>query len=101
MEVFGDTFVPPGLQEVWARSQRCPRCVWPYLGPVVSVDQTRWLCPSCGHCWYIEHGRLRPVDPITCRGCAACARNDCIRLLQRDFPRFGAGAACEDELVPA
>jgi hypothetical protein len=100
MEVFGDTFVPPGLDHVWARGRHCPRCVWPHLRPVVSADQPRWLCPSCGHCWRVEHGHLRPVDPITCHGCAARSKGDCIRLLQTEFPRFGAGAACEDELLP-
>jgi hypothetical protein len=101
MEVFGDTFVPPGLQNVWARSQHCPRCVQPFLRPVVSVDDTRWFCPSCGKCWRVQHGRLRPVDPVTCRGCASHSRGDCIRLLQRECPRFGAGAPSEDDFVGA
>ena len=90
MEVFGDTFVPAGLNDVSRRVQRCPRCVWPYLRPVTSLDQTHWLCSSCGHCWHAEHGRLRPVDPVSCQGCVARAKADCISLLQREFPRFGA-----------
>jgi len=97
MEVFDDTFVPPGLTEVWA--QHCPRCVWPYLHPVQSLDQTRWLCSSCGHCWHLTHGRLRPVDPLTCHGCTARARRDCITVLQCEFPHFSAGTANYDELA--
>jgi hypothetical protein len=92
MELFDDTFVPPGLRDVWAGSQHCPRCVWPHLQLVPSVDQAHWLCGSCGHCWYLEHGRLRTVDPIMCRGCPTRAKSDCISLLKRDFPRFTAGA---------
>ncbi len=67
----------------------------------LGVDQARWFCPSCEHCWRVEHGRLRPVNPITCHGCAAKRRDDCIRLLQGEFPRFGAGAAGLDELIDA
>lgn len=89
MEIFGDTFIPDDLNVLWARAQRCPRCVWPYLRPVPSLDQTHWLCSSCGHCWYVQHGRLRAVDPISCHGCSARAKEDCVRLLQREFPRFG------------
>ena len=97
MEVFDETFVPPDLHEIWGRGQHCPRCVWPHLRPVTSAtDQNRWLCPSCEHCWRIEHGRLRPVDPITCHGCATRPRADCIRQFGREFPRFGAGAASDD-----
>jgi hypothetical protein len=63
------------------------------------VDQERWLCPSCDHCWKVEHGRLRPVDPVTCHGCSARAKFDCITLFQGEFPRFGAGAASDDAAV--
>jgi hypothetical protein len=96
MELFGDTFVPIELRDVWAGHHRCPRCVWPRLRPVTSVDQERWLCPSCEHCWRVEHGRLRPVDPVTCHGCAARERDDCITLMQGSFPRFCAGGASDD-----
>jgi hypothetical protein len=99
MEVFSDTFIPPGLSDVWVRAHHCPRCVWPYLHPVQSLDQAHWLCSSCGHCWRIEHGRLRPVDPVVCHGCAARTKHDCITLLQCEFPHFGAGAATDDELA--
>jgi hypothetical protein len=87
MEIFDDTFVPGGLHETWAR--HCPRCVWPYLHPVESLDGTRLLCDSCGHCWRIAHGNLRPADPVTCQGCAARPKRDCIMLMQSEFPRFG------------
>ena len=60
MEVFDDTFIPPGLGEMRFAARHCPHCVWPYLRPVHSLDESHWLCESCGHCWYIEHGRLRP-----------------------------------------
>jgi len=101
MELFDETFVPPGLEAVRGRGQRCPRCVWPYLRPVSSADQDRWLCPSCGHCWHIEQGRVRLVDPITCHGCATRPKADCIRQFQHEFPRFGAGAASDDDYVSA
>jgi hypothetical protein len=92
MEVFDDTFIPAGLRDVWAGARHCPRCVWPYLQPVASLDQARWLCTSCGHCWRIEHGALRPVDPVVCHGCAERSKRDCIALLQSEFPRFGVGS---------
>ena len=92
MEVFDDTFIPPGLGDVRFAAQHCPCCVWPYLHPVRSLDQSHLVCESCGHCWRIEHGRLRPVDPLSCHGCATRSKRDCIALLQRDVPRFGTGA---------
>jgi hypothetical protein len=87
MEVFDETFVPVGLQQVWTR--RCPRCIWPYLHPIESLDGIRLLCDSCGHCWRVVHGNLRAVDPITCQGCAARSKRDCITLVQSQYPRFG------------
>ena len=93
MEVFDDTFVPAGLSDTWTAGRHCPRCVWPYLRNVRSLDQTHLLCESCGHCWSMEHGRLRAVDPLSCHGCAARNRTDCITLLQQEFPYFAAGAA--------
>jgi hypothetical protein len=98
MEVFSDTFVPAGLGGVWAGRRQCPRCVWPTLRPVTSLDQPHWLCSSCGHCYHLEHGRLRVVDPVTCHGCADRSKRDCIVVLQAGVPRFGAGAASDDEL---
>ena len=99
MEVFDDTFVPPGLTEVWVIGRHCPRCVWTRLHPVGSLDQSRLLCESCGHCWRIEHGRLRPVDPLGCHGCTSRPKRDCIERLARETPRFGAGAPTEELLV--
>ena len=92
MEVFDDTFIPEGLQAVWARSLHCPRCVWPHLRQVGSVDQEHFLCDACGHCWSIQHGHLRQVDPLMCHGCAARSRASCITLMQGEFPRFVTSA---------
>jgi hypothetical protein len=97
MEVFDDTFIPPGLGEVWTAGRHCPRCVWPYLRAVRSLDESHWLCESCGHCWRVEHGRLRPVNPIGCHGCASRPKRECIALLGREFPHFGAGGDTGDE----
>lgn len=87
MEVFADTFVPAGLHEVLVR--RCPRCVWPVLRHVRSFDHWHLLCESCGHCWQVEHGNLRPVNVLGCQGCAARAKATCVTLLREEFPRFG------------
>jgi hypothetical protein len=80
MEVFSDTFIPSGLDKVLGR--RCPRCVWPYLRPVGSLDQYHLLCSSCRHCFHLEHGRLRPVNVLGCHGCTARTMNDCITQMQ-------------------
>jgi hypothetical protein len=90
MEVFDDTFVPPGLHDVWTRSLHCPRCVWPHLHRVPSAHQEHFLCDACGHCWCVEHGHLRQVDPLTCQGCAARSKASCITLMQQEFPQFVA-----------
>ena len=92
MEVFDDTFVPPGLHDVWTRSLHCPRCIWPHLHRVHSVDQEHFLCESCGHCWSVEHGHLRLVHPLACHGCAEQSKATCVTLMQREFPRFGVSA---------
>jgi hypothetical protein len=91
MEVFSDTFIPSELTAVLGR--RCPRCVWPILRPVGSADQQHLLCSSCGHCWRLSNGQLRPVNVLGCQGCAARAKRDCIAQMQDEFPRFGAGRA--------
>ena len=96
MEVFDDTFVPPGLREAWASGRHCPRCVWTHLRPVRSLDHHHLLCESCGHCWRVEHGGLRPVDPLACHGCASRSKSECIELLRSTFPRFAAGAGTDD-----
>jgi hypothetical protein len=101
MELFGETFVPGGLRGVLAGTQRCPRCVWPYLHRVASLDQEHWLCSSCGHCFYLDHGKLRGVDSVTCHGCADRDKDDCITLLQHEFPHFGPGPAGDEELTYA
>jgi hypothetical protein len=93
MEVFDETFVPLGLQQVWAR--RCPRCVWPYLHPIESLDGIRFVCDSCGHCWRVAHGNLQAVDPVTCQGCAARSKRDCITFMQSQDPRFGSSLDIE------
>ena len=46
MEVFDHTFIPPGLNDEWAGPHHCPRCVWPYLQRVRTLDQTHWLWTS-------------------------------------------------------
>jgi hypothetical protein len=96
MELFADTFIPPGLDAVVVR--RCPRCVWTHLHPVGSLDQQHLLCSSCGHCWYVEHGRLHPVDVLGCHGCNARSKHDCIAQLHCEFPRFGT---LLEDAVPA
>ena len=88
MEVFGEIFIPDS--GTGAGGRRCPRCVWSYLRPVTSGDETHFLCESCRHCWQFEHGNLRAVNVLACRGCAARAQHDCIALLHDEFPRFGA-----------
>jgi hypothetical protein len=97
MEVFSDTFVPTGLGDVWAGRRHCPRCVWPTLRPVISIDQPHWQCPSCRHCYGIEHGRFRRVDPVTCHGCADRSKHDCMAVLKAEFPNFG-GPPSGDEM---
>jgi hypothetical protein len=101
MGLFGDTFIPAGLRDVWAGPQRCPRCVWPYLHPMASNNQAHWLCSSCGHCYHLVHGHLQAVDPVTCHGCAARNKRDCVALLQHEFPHFTAETPDETELTYA
>jgi hypothetical protein len=99
MEVFNDTFVPPGLGDVWFATRGCPACLDRSLERVRSLDEAHWLCASCGHCWRVEHGLLRPVDALSCRGCATRPKSECIELFQSTFLRFGAGAATDDQFV--
>ena len=70
MEVFDDTFVRSGLGYVWFATRGCPDCLERSLEHVRSFDESHWLCARCGQCWRVEHGLLRSVDPLTCRGCA-------------------------------
>jgi hypothetical protein len=97
MEVFDDTFVAPGLSKEWTAALHCPRCVWPYLQPVRSLDESHLLCESCGHCWRVEHGRLQAVDPVACHGCGARPKRECIDVLRSEFPRFGTPDDAGDE----
>jgi hypothetical protein len=91
MEIFNETFMPDGLNDVVAR--QCPRCSSARLRHVASLDQTHLLCASCGHCWYPEHGHLHAVDVLACHGCSARTKRGCIALLHDEFPRFGLEAA--------
>jgi hypothetical protein len=92
MEIFDDTFIPPGLSDGPDHARHCPRCVWPYLAPVRYSDAHVWLCSSCGSCWRVDDDVLRSVDPVTCRGCSNRSKHDCIRQFAVAFPRFTAGA---------
>jgi hypothetical protein len=93
--MFDDTFVPHEL-DAWFGARDCPACITGRLERVESLDQPHWLCRSCGQCWRAEHGRLRSTDPLTCRGCAARPKTECISVLLRTFPRFGAGSPTTD-----
>jgi hypothetical protein len=95
MEVFSDTFIPAELTRTVA--EHCPRCIWPYLRPVTSLDETHFLCLACGHCFRRDHGQLRPVNALTCHGCSAHSKRDCITLLQHEFPRFSAGTPTDNQ----
>jgi hypothetical protein len=99
MEVFDDTFVPPGIGDVKFATRGCPACLGSSLERVRSLDESHWLCAACGRCWRVEHGLLRPVDVLSCRGCASRRKSECIEVLQSTFLRFGAGAATDDESV--
>ena len=91
MEIFGESFVPSEVTNTVAR--QCPRCVWSHLRRVTSHNQTHFLCESCGHCWFLEHGQLHAVNVLACQGCAARTKHDCITLLHDEFPRFGVQLA--------
>ena len=93
MEPFADTFIPPGLDDLWFVARTCPACRAEHLRHVRALDESHWLCEGCGHCWRAEHGRLRNVDPLGCHGCPAHDKRECIALFQREFPSFAAGAA--------
>jgi len=59
-----DTLAVPSFSRESIAGRRCPQCVWPYLHAVRSGHQIELRCESCGHCWRVEHGDLRPVDPL-------------------------------------
>jgi hypothetical protein len=88
MEVFTDSFVPPGLDDVWFATRGCPACLDTPLTRVRTVHAPHWLCASCGRCWRVEHGMLRPVDALSCQGCATRPKSDCIAVFAEQFPRL-------------
>lgn len=96
MELFDDTFVPRGLGDAWFATRGCPDCLDRPLGQVRALDASHWLCATCGRCWRVEHGLLRSVDPLTCRGCATRRKSDCIAMWRTTYPRFDAGAATDE-----
>jgi hypothetical protein len=98
VDVFIDTFVPPGLDDVWFATRACPACLDAPLDRVRTVHEPHWLCTSCGRCWRVEHGLLKSVDVLSCRGCATRPKSVCLGMLQSTFPRFGAGAGTDREL---
>ncbi len=95
MEMFVDTFFPKGLGDAWFLTCGCPDCLAGPLESARTLDRSHWLCPSCGECWYVEHGMLRRVDPLVCGGCAARHKSECIARWATTFPRFGAGLATD------
>jgi hypothetical protein len=40
---------------------------------------------------------LRPVDALSCPGCATRAKSDCIVAFAAHMPRFGAGVGADNE----
>ena len=96
MEPFVDTFFPSGFADAWFATRGCPDCLDQPLRHVRSVDDSHWLCVSCGQCWRVEHGRLRRVDPLTCHGCAERPKSECIARWANTFPRFSAGLATDE-----
>jgi len=97
MEPFHDTFVRSNLDDVWFATRGCPKCLEQPLQRVRADHEPRWLCGSCQQCWQVTDGVLRPVDPLSCAGCASRPKSECIALLQSTFPRFGAGARTDDD----
>jgi hypothetical protein len=97
MEIFDDSFVPTGLATVWFSNRRCAACAGT-IEPVRTVGEPHYLCESCGRCYRVEHGRMRPVDPVGCHGCATKSKRECIALLVSTFPRFGADDDPADHL---
>ncbi len=96
MELFGDTFFPGELGDLWFRRVPCPACGSTSLQRVVAGESSRWLCAACERCWRPEHGRLRPVQPLVCVGCVQGRKAWCIARVRREFPRFGLADLSED-----
>jgi len=96
VDVFGETLVPAALREVWLAGRCCPRCSAAQLRPVCSLNESHGLCESCGHCWRVEHGQLRPVDPLSCQGCATRSKQICLTVLQDTCPQFGPAPESPD-----
>lgn len=96
MELFGDTFVPPGFGDAWFASRGCADCLDRPLEHVHTLDASHWLCAACGQCWRVEHGLLRSVDPLTCHGCATRRKSDCIDMWRITSPQFDTGPATDE-----
>jgi hypothetical protein len=97
MEIFRETFFPPSLSSAWFATRGCPSCLNLALTPVRALDEGHWLCSSCGRCWRVQHGILKPVDALTCTGCATRPKSECLARLGATFPRFGAGTPTDDD----
>ena|SRR5258706_5991296 len=96
MELFGDTFLPPELADLWVRARGCPICAGE-IHAVASLGSPRhWLCTGCGRCWAPEHGHVRSVDPLTCQGCATRTKAACITRFGTRFPAFTGGGLLDD-----
>ncbi len=91
MELFDDTFLPLGIGEAWFATRGCPDCLDHPLERVHTLDEAHWLCATCGTCWRVEHGLLRSVDPLTCRGCGSRNKSECIGTWRGALPGFDDG----------
>ena len=91
MELFGDTFLTAQLAEFWVQSRSCPFCD-EKVHAVASLSASHhWLCPACGRCWALVHGRLHGVDPLTCQGCATRTKAECLSRFGARVPAFTGG----------
>jgi len=63
MEMFGETFLPPGVECMRAPARHCPVCVWTYLHEI-PADGDNWECESCGRRFHLDHDRLRLIEPV-------------------------------------
>jgi hypothetical protein len=91
MALFADTFLIAKLAESLGRLRDCPICEEELHGVAGLTPSQHWLCPACGHCWELVHGRLQGVDTLTCQGCATRTKNECLSLFGARFPAFTGG----------
>jgi hypothetical protein len=63
MELFGESFLPAGVECMCGPARHCPVCVWTYLHEMSSAADG-WQCESCGRRFRFEHDRLRPIEPV-------------------------------------